>query len=102
MRRQFGRASRRGLEQSGGAARARRQRHHRSIPRRRALHIGIGESFSPSLDVQQVIVNDSVANNSNAVDPGAILPHDPPHEPVAQRHEGVASATARLNTTTRA
>src|SRR5262245_40969754 len=34
-------------------------------------HIGIGESFAlPFLDVQQLIVNDSIADNNNVVDPG--------------------------------
>jgi subtilisin-like proprotein convertase family protein len=64
--------------------------------------IGIGESFSlPFLDAEQVIVNDSVANDNTAIDPGdRILVTVRLVNPWRHASRAVASVTTRLTTST--
>jgi subtilisin-like proprotein convertase family protein len=64
--------------------------------------IGIGESFAvPFLDVQEIIVNDSVANNNNVIDPGdRVFLTVRLVNPWRSAAKGVASATARLTSST--
>src|SRR5262249_1146558 len=65
-------------------------------------HIGIGESFAlPFLDVQQLIVNDSIADNNNVVDPGErFFLTVRLANPWRNTSKGITSATARLSTKT--